>query len=67
MVVIKWKNKFSGEEGFVESVSTKEQHFINTYDQSQAKQYSESSAKGIITKLISYGEAENNDFITITV
>ncbi|MEE3344484.1 MAG: hypothetical protein VZS44_10360 [Bacilli bacterium] len=68
MVVIKWRNKFSGEEGYVESISAKEQHFINTYDISQAKQYSsESIAKGQISNLAKYGEADNNDFEIINM
>lgn len=62
MVVIKWTNKFSGESGYVQSISSKEQHFVNTYDKTEAKQYKEAVAKGQITNLIKYGEAENNDF-----
>lgn len=68
MVVIKWTNKFSGEQGFVESINAKEQHFVNTYEQQNAKQYkTESNAKGMISKLISYGEGDNNDFEIIEV
>ena len=67
MVVIKWTNKFSGESGFVKGISTKEQHFINTYDQSEAKRYNENTAKGQITNLVKFGEAENNNFEIVEV
>lgn len=62
-MIIKWTNKFSGEVGYVESVSEKERHFNNTFDINKAKQYkSISNAKGAITKLTAFGEADNNVF-----
>lgn len=68
MVVIKWTNKFSGETGYVESIDRNNLHFINTFDIQTAKQYkAESVAKGMITKLISYGEGENNTFEIVEV
>lgn len=67
MYIIKWTNKFSGETGYVESISAKEKHFNNTYDISAAKRYSLRSAKGAVTNLTSYGEAENNTFELISV
>jgi len=66
-MIIKWTNKYSGETGFVKSVSDKEEHFINTFDKKSAKTYkSESAAKRVITKLASYGEADANDFSIIS-
>jgi len=66
-MIIKWTNKFSGETGFVKSVSTKEKHFINAFDQKSAKKYKDaSSAERVIKALISYGEAEANDFAIIS-
>lgn len=63
MFIIKWTNKHSGDTGFVESISTKETCFHNTFDRKEAKQYkSESIAKRMISTLTLYGEAENNDF-----
>ena len=62
MVKIKWTNKYSGETGYVESVSAKNRCFINTPNKKDAKAYSEKAIKGVLTKLESYGEAENNDF-----
>ena len=67
MTVIKWTNKFSGETGYVQSISAKEKHFNNTYDINETKRYKENIAKGMITNLTSYGEAENNNFEIISV
>lgn len=68
MFVIKWTNKYSGETGYVESISTKEQHFVNTYDIDSAKRYKSASvAKRMISSLESFGEAVNNDFEIISI
>lgn len=68
--VLKWKNNYSGEEGFVEKVSVKNQYFINTYEQSKAKQYaSESAAKKGIDQLEAFGQGSqiNNSFEIISL
>jgi hypothetical protein len=62
MVVLKWTNKYSGESGYVAQVSTKNRSFVNTFDAAEAKEYSEKSVKGILTKLESFGETEDNIF-----
>ena len=62
MVKIKWTNKFSNETGYVASVSNKEKCFINTFDKDEAKEYSERAVKGIMTRLESFGETEDNIF-----
>lgn len=68
MFILKWTNKYSGETGFVESISAKEGHFNNTFDEKDAKRYkSESIAKRMITTLRGMGETENNDFETVRV
>lgn len=67
MVIIKWTNKFSGETGFVSSLSMKEKHFNNTFDAAEAKQYSEKAVKAVFTKLDNFGETENNVFETLEV
>ena len=67
MVIFKWTNKFSGETGYVASLSAKDECFINTYDEAKAKKYSEKSVKGILKKLENYGETENNDFEVVAV
>ena len=62
MVVLKWTNKYSGETGYVASVSPKEQCFVNTFNMDEAKRYSEKAVKGILTKLDNYHETDNNIF-----
>ena len=64
MVVIKWTNRHSNESGYVQGVLAKEKHFVNTFNRNDAKKYSsERIAKGVVTTLIKYGEAENNEFV----
>jgi ribosomal protein L13 len=67
MVIIKWTNKYSNESGYVASISTKNECFINTFEESEAKRYSEKSVKGMLTKLESFHETDDNDFEVITV
>ncbi|MBR2539427.1 MAG: hypothetical protein IKE85_01170 [Mogibacterium sp.] len=62
MVKIKWTNKYSNETGYVAALSNKEQCFINTFDESEAKAYSEKAVKGIMTRLESFHETDNNIF-----
>lgn len=38
-MVIKWINRFSGEVGYVKSISVKEGHFNNTFDVSEARKF----------------------------
>lgn len=67
MVIIKWTNKFSNETGYVASISNKNSCFINTFEQSEAKRYSEKSVTMMMKKLESFNETENNTFEVITV
>ncbi len=67
MVIIKWTNKFSNETGFVASLSTKNECFINTFEQENARRYSEKSVPGIMKKLEAYHETDNNNFEYIAV
>ena len=67
MVIIKWTNKYSNESGYVASISTKNECFINTFEESEAKRYSEKSVKGMLIKLESFHETDDNDFEVITV
>ena len=62
MFIIKWTNKFSGEIGYVKSVNIMKQHFINTFELGEAKQYEEATAKRVMSNLIAWGEGRNNDF-----
>lgn len=65
MVKIKWTNKYSNETGYVAALSTKEKCFINTFDESEAKAYSEKAVKGIMTRLDAFHETDNNIFEVI--
>lgn len=67
MVIIKWTNKYSNETGYVASLSTKNECFINTFEEENAKRYSEKSVAGIMKKLEAYHETEDNDFEVITL
>ena len=61
--IIVWRNKYSGEQGYVAAVSAKGKHFISTTHREDAKRYCDrAAAKCAVTKLTSYGEAVNNDF-----
>lgn len=63
---LKWRNKFSGEEGFVQKVVKSQGYFINTFDQSEAKKYrSQKVVDNDIALLTELGEAQNNDFFAV--
>ncbi len=64
-VNLKWRNKFSGEEGYVASVSNAKGYFINTFDKAEAKKYaSEAATRKDLASLEAFGEFENNEFST---
>jgi hypothetical protein len=68
MFIIKWRNKYSGETGFVESISSKEGHFTNTFEEKEAKGYKSAAiAKRMVSTLTAIGEADNNDFEIVKV
>lgn len=68
MFILKWTNKYSKETGFVESISAKDKHFVNTFDKESAKKYSSKAiANRMISSLKAYGEADQNDFDVIEV
>ena len=67
MVIIKWTNKYSNETGYIASLSTKNNCFVNTFEQDKAKRYSEKSVPGIMKKLEAYHETDNNEFEVITL
>ena len=63
MFVIKWTNRMSREEGYVEKINKKEGYFENTFDKLAAKQYkTEGSAKTAVKWLESSKEGEQNSF-----
>lgn len=62
-MIIKWTNKFSNETGYVKSIISKEKHFENTNNKSEAKVFSNKGlATSAVKKLTEYGEADNNIF-----
>lgn len=66
MYNLKWKNKFSGEEGYVAKVKKSAGYFENTFQQEAAKKYkTEQAYNKDIQILNSIGEADNNDFFAI--
>ncbi len=68
MSVIKWVNKWSGETGFVKSIQRKKGHFVNTFDQAEAKKYKdEDSINQALDVLITIGEGENNFFEVVAI
>ena len=68
VTVIKWRNRYSGEEGFVESISLKNQHFVNTYDITKAHKYTQKNTiTNALKTLDKIGETINNEFYTVTL
>lgn len=64
--IIKWTNKYSNEEGYVQSVSKTEGHFVNTYEVAEAKTFKrECDVARALNTLEAIGECENNDFEVI--
>lgn len=67
-VVLKWQNKFSGEQGFVKTVSRAKGYFMNTYDPSEAKSYrSPKEIEKDLAYLSEIGELNSNNFFSETV
>lgn len=68
ITALKWTNKFSGEVGYVKSVSAAKGYFINTFDKDEAKTYrSEKMISKDLETLETIGEMENNTFDSETV
>jgi hypothetical protein len=66
--VLKWRNKFSGEEGFVCTVSQSKGYFTNTFEAVKAKSYrSMKEVQKDLDLLLSFGEFDNNYFWSDTV
>lgn len=63
-VNLKWKNKFSGEEGYVKSVSYKNGYFENTFAKEEAKKYAgKKSLEKELAFLEAIGETVSNEFV----
>ncbi len=64
--ILGWRNRYSGEEGFVKSVSLKKGYFENTFNKSNAKSYvNEGLVRKDLNILNTIGETQNNDFFLI--
>ena len=61
--VLKWTNKYSGETGYVGTVSKKKGYFTSEPDMLKAKRYvTDAAINNDLEILKSFGEFENNDF-----
>ena len=61
--VLKWTNKYSGEIGYVKTISKKNGHFENTTDKASARKFRyDKQVANAIQELTELGEAENNIF-----
>ncbi len=66
--IIKWKNKYSGEEGYVKAFKRSDGHFINTYDWTKAKRYmTKRNIDACVNDLVQAGEADLNDLEVIKI
>ena len=63
---IQWTNKYSGETGYVKTVSAAKKCFINTFDKNEARKFrSDAEAEKTIVVLNEMGEGENNTFAVV--
>lgn len=63
---LKWKNRYSGEEGYVKQVNVSKGHFTNTFVYEEAKKYPTlKSLETDVKKLIQMGEGDNNEFFAV--
>ena len=62
-IILRWENIFSGETGFVQSVSKTKGYFINTVSPREAKGYkSQKQVETDLDILHLVGETQNNRF-----
>ena len=63
---IRWRNIYSGEEGYVQMIRKTQKCFINTTDKLSAHKYrSENDAREAVNVLIEIGEGRNNIFMIV--
>ena len=68
MFIIKWRNKYSGETGYVEKINKKYGYFENTFDESLASIFkTKSTASRALNWLTNSEEGENNTFEVVPV
>jgi len=65
-MIIKWTNKFSGEQGYVQQVKKADGHFVNTFDPAEAKSFArKSDITRALNLLAEMGETADNSFEVI--
>lgn len=68
MFIIQWKNKYSGETGYVKKVNQKLGFFENTFEKENANVFkNKASASRAFNWLTNSNEAENNVFEIETI
>lgn len=61
--VVQWKNRRSGETGYVEKINRKENHFVSTQEIKDAMHYANAGlASSAITALLNLADADENDY-----
>ena len=66
--VLKWTNRYSGEQGFVQSIVKAEGHFVNTSDVAEAKIFSrQCDVTRALNVLAGIGEADENVFEAVEI
>lgn len=51
---IRWTNKWSGEVGFVKTIHVKDKYFENTFDESEAKVFTDKAIAKALARLNEY-------------
>ena len=68
MKKIQWTNKYSGETGYVGSISKAKGYFVNAASVEEARSFrSDKEVATAIQTLVELGEAENNVFTAVEV
>lgn len=68
MYTLKWKNKLSGEEGFVKNIRIFRGYFENTFEKPLAHTFSSKHECRTALKILSqFGEMKQNNFEIVSV
>lgn len=63
-MIIKWRNKWSGEEGYVKCLNRKGGYFENTFEKSEAKVWNKNAIARTIKTLCEY--CSDNEYEAVT-
>lgn len=61
-VIILWKNKQSGQEGYVKDVLIAQGHIVAAFDKNDAKSYAPGYAKKLISKMAKLNMEQQNEY-----